>query len=189
MGEALRSGRVGGTRVFNEGRRSFLLSAAEGSPSWRWDRRARAASDATVTIREFFAGRKKPRHRQGRQVVKSDAEWHKQLSDAAFTVARRAGTERAFSGAYWNNHADGLYRCICCDTALFDSKTKFESGTGWPSFWQPISALNVVEASDGSFGMERTAISCKRCDAASRARVRRRTAADGSALLHELGCR
>jgi peptide-methionine (R)-S-oxide reductase len=97
--------------------------------------------------------------------VKSDAEWRKQLSVVAYEVTRHAGTERAFTGQYESNHSDGLYRCVCCDTALYDSKTKFESGTGWPSFWQPISALNVVKATDRSFGMERDAISCHRCDA------------------------
>ena len=71
-------------------------------------------------------------------IVKSDAEWQQQLSPDAFAIARRAGTERAYSGQYWNLHDKGLYRCICCETALFSSDTKFESGTGWPSFWQPI---------------------------------------------------
>src|ERR1700692_1546889 len=98
-------------------------------------------------------------------VVKSDAEWKKQLSPEQFTVTRQAGTEQAFTGVTWNNHADGLYRCICCDTALFDSKTKFESGTGWPSFWNPIAKKNVVETSDHSLFMERIAVSCVRCDA------------------------
>ena len=80
-------------------------------------------------------------------------------------MTRHADTEAPFTGVYWNNHADGLYHCICCDTVLFDSHTKFESGTGWPSFWQPISKLNVAQVSDSSFMMERTAISCARCDA------------------------
>jgi peptide-methionine (R)-S-oxide reductase len=99
------------------------------------------------------------------RLVKSDADWRHQLSAEAYRVTRHAGTEAAFSGRYANNHADGLYRCICCDTALYDSKTKYESGTGWPSFWQPISSLNVVKASDRSLGMQRDAISCRRCDA------------------------
>jgi peptide-methionine (R)-S-oxide reductase len=98
-------------------------------------------------------------------VIKSDADWRKLLPPESYEITRRAGTEYAFSGAYWNNHAGGLYRCICCDTALYDSKTKFESGTGWPSFWQPISKLNVVQSDDHSLGMDRTAISCRRCDA------------------------
>ncbi len=96
---------------------------------------------------------------------KTDAQWQRQLSPESFAITRRADTERPFTGALWNNHADGLYRCICCDTALFDSRTKFESGTGWPSFWQPISKYNVVESTDRSYGMVRTAISCRRCDA------------------------
>nr|WP_240475715.1 peptide-methionine (R)-S-oxide reductase MsrB [Herbaspirillum rhizosphaerae] len=99
------------------------------------------------------------------KVVKADADWRKQLSETSYLVTRKAGTERPFTGKGWDNHNDGLYRCICCDTALFDSKTKFESGTGWPSFWQPISASNVVGETDRSFGVQRTAISCRLCDA------------------------
>jgi peptide-methionine (R)-S-oxide reductase len=98
-------------------------------------------------------------------VVKTDAEWQQQLSPDAFAVTRRAGTERAYSGPYWNLHDKGIYRCICCDTALFSSETKFESGTGWPSFWQPIAKENVRESSDYSLGMARTAVSCRLCDA------------------------
>ena len=99
------------------------------------------------------------------KVVKSDAEGKAQLSPLAYRVARQAGTEMAFTGEYDRNHADGIYHCVCCDTAVYDSKTKFESGTGWPSFWQPISAMNVVKSSDKTLGMERDAISCRRCDA------------------------
>jgi peptide-methionine (R)-S-oxide reductase len=99
------------------------------------------------------------------RVVKTDAEWRKQLSLLAYAVTRHEGTEPAFSGSYDGNHADGLYSCICCGTALYDSKTKFDSGTGWPSFWKPISRLNVAERGDDSLGVHRTAVSCKRCDA------------------------
>jgi peptide-methionine (R)-S-oxide reductase len=99
------------------------------------------------------------------KLVKPDADWRKQLSEISYLVTRQAGTERPYTGKDWNNHQDGLYRCICCDTALFDSKTKFESGTGWPSFWQPISTTNVVSETDRSFGMQRTAVSCRLCDA------------------------
>lgn len=99
------------------------------------------------------------------KLVKSDAEWATQLSAASYQVTRQHGTERPYSGAYWNSHADGIYQCICCGTALFDSKTKFESGTGWPSFWQPLSALNIHKNSDMSLGIERDAISCSLCDA------------------------
>jgi peptide-methionine (R)-S-oxide reductase len=98
-------------------------------------------------------------------VVKSDADWRKQLTPIEFEVTRKEGTERAFSGAYWNLHQKGLYRCICCDTALFNSSTKFESGTGWPSFWEPIAKENIREILDSSFGMNRTAVACRRCDA------------------------
>lgn len=98
-------------------------------------------------------------------VSKTDAEWKQQLSPASFEVTRHASTERAFSGEYWNNHDKGLYRCICCGTALFSSDTKFESGTGWPSFWQPIAKENVRENTDFSLGMTRTAVSCRLCDA------------------------
>jgi peptide-methionine (R)-S-oxide reductase len=99
------------------------------------------------------------------KIVKTDAQWQAQLPPLSYRVARQAGTEVAFTGEYDRNHADGVYHCICCDTALYDSKTKFDSGTGWPSFWQPISALNVVKSSDRTFGMSRDAISCRRCDA------------------------
>ncbi len=98
-------------------------------------------------------------------LVKTEAEWKQQLSPAAFEVTRHAGTERAFSGEYWNLHDKGLFRCICCDTALFSSDTKFESGTGWPSFWQPIARENVHETGDDSLGMARTAVACRLCDA------------------------
>ncbi|HEY2781707.1 MAG TPA: peptide-methionine (R)-S-oxide reductase MsrB [Steroidobacteraceae bacterium] len=99
------------------------------------------------------------------KIVKTDAQWQSQLSPLSFRVARQAGTEVAFTGEYDRNHADGIYHCICCDTALYDSRTKFDSGTGWPSFWQPISAMNVVKSNDNSLGMTRDAISCRRCDA------------------------
>lgn len=98
-------------------------------------------------------------------VVKTEAEWKQQLAPDSFEVTRRAGTEPPFTGVYWDNHAKGLYRCICCGTALFHSDTKFESGTGWPSFWQPIAKENVHETSDLSFDMVRTAVSCRLCEA------------------------
>ena len=96
---------------------------------------------------------------------KSEQEWREQLSPEQYHVLREAGTERAFTGKYWDCHDDGIYRCAACGAELFDSNTKFESGTGWPSFWQPISGKNVVEVSDNTFGMRRTAVSCRRCDA------------------------
>ena len=99
------------------------------------------------------------------KVVKKDSEWREQLSAASFDVTRKADTEMAFTGKYWNLHDKGIYRCICCDTALFNSETKFESGTGWPSFWEPIAKENVEEHSDFGLGVERTEVACRRCDA------------------------
>ena len=89
------------------------------------------------------------------KVTKSKAEWRAQLTPQQFDVTRKKGTEPAFTGQYWNNHAQGTYRCICCGTPLFDSATKFESGTGWPSFYAPISAENVRNVEDRSWFMRR----------------------------------
>ncbi|HLJ85254.1 MAG TPA: peptide-methionine (R)-S-oxide reductase MsrB [Candidatus Angelobacter sp.] len=99
------------------------------------------------------------------KIVKSEEEWKAQLPAEALEVTRHDGTERAFTGAFWNLHDDGIYRCACCGTALFDSGTKFDSGTGWPSFWQPIAEGNVQTVEDRSFGMRRISVSCRRCDA------------------------
>jgi peptide-methionine (R)-S-oxide reductase len=97
--------------------------------------------------------------------VHKEAEWRKVLSPLAFEVTRQQGTERAFSQAGYDRHEPGLYRCVCCNNALFDAKTKFDSGTGWPSFWQPIAAENVHENVDRLFGMTRTEVHCTLCDA------------------------
>jgi peptide-methionine (R)-S-oxide reductase len=99
------------------------------------------------------------------KLVLSEDEWKKRLSGRAFYVTRHGGTEMPFSGEYNDLHARGVFRCVCCDTALFDSATKFDSGTGWPSFWQPIAKQNIVDRSDGSAGMQRTENLCRRCDA------------------------
>jgi peptide-methionine (R)-S-oxide reductase len=98
-------------------------------------------------------------------VNKTDAEWMKQLTRLQFNVTRKKGTETAYTGVYWNNHKKGMYNCICCDQPLFSSDTKFESGTGWPSFWKPLSQKNVEEIQDRSFGMNRTEVNCSRCGA------------------------
>jgi peptide-methionine (R)-S-oxide reductase len=98
-------------------------------------------------------------------IEKSLGDWEKQLTTEQFVVTRQAGTERPFTGKYADNRADGLYTCICCNTVLFDSKTKFESGTGWPSFWQPIAKENVTIQADNSLGMERDEVRCTRCEA------------------------
>jgi len=99
------------------------------------------------------------------QIKKSDEEWKKQLEPDEFAITRKAATERAFTGRYWDNHERGIYRCVCCGTAVFSSSTKFESGTGWPSFWEPIARENVRERSDASIGMARTEVLCTKCDA------------------------
>ena len=99
------------------------------------------------------------------KVIKTEAEWRAQLkNDLAFAVARRGGTERPFSGAYWNEHRKGLFRCVCCDTALFSSANKFDSGTGWPSYWQPIAEENVKHGKPSS-GWTNSEVTCRRCDA------------------------
>jgi peptide-methionine (R)-S-oxide reductase len=99
------------------------------------------------------------------KVEKSDAEWRAQLSPEQYRIARRKGTERAFTGAFWDTKAAGTYACVCCGQELFDSGTKFDSGTGWPSFWAPIAAERVATETDRSLFMSRTEVLCSRCDA------------------------
>jgi peptide-methionine (R)-S-oxide reductase len=155
-------------------RRTMLLmsgAAGTGLFAWRLGLLNHLATDTVasapgvVPIAEYTDAGVKTDVKELPKVVKSAAEWRKQLSPISFEVTRHADTERPFSGATWNNHRKGLYRCICCDTALFSSETKFESGTGWPSFWQPLDKHNIVEHVDTSFGMIRSAVSCRRCDA------------------------
>lgn len=100
-----------------------------------------------------------------KKVVKSDAEWRSELTPEQFKVARQHGTERAFTGEYWDNKANGTYTCVCCGTPLFKSDSKYDSGTGWPSFWEPIDPKNVTEKSDRSLFMVRTEVLCAVCDA------------------------
>jgi peptide-methionine (R)-S-oxide reductase len=99
------------------------------------------------------------------KVTKTDQEWKEQLTDEQFYVARKKGTEPAFTGKYWDTHDDGVYRCVCCGTELFRSDTKFDSGTGWPSFSQPVTEENVRTETDAAHGMRRTEVMCARCDA------------------------
>ena len=101
----------------------------------------------------------------GSDLPKSDAEWKRILTPEQYNVTRRGGTERAFSGAYWDNHEQGMYRCVCCDEPLFASDAKFESGTGWPSFFAPAVAENVETKEDRGFFMRRTEVHCRRCGA------------------------
>jgi peptide-methionine (R)-S-oxide reductase len=155
-------------------RRVFLVTAAGACAalalrSFQGPGVASAASGSKtpgmVTIVEFSADGKKTGKVQVPRMVKTDAEWQHQLSPISYAVARQAGTERPYTGDTWNLHDRGLFRCVCCDTAIFSSETKFESGTGWPSFWEPIAKENVVEITDRTLGMERTAVSCRECDA------------------------
>jgi peptide-methionine (R)-S-oxide reductase len=156
------------------GRRAFLVmsgAAFAGFVLWGYEKneaRLEAAPKGPpkpVNIIEFTDDGQRSGATSLLMVQKSDADWKKQLSPASFEITRREGTEQPFTGALLNEHEKGVFRCICCDTALFSSQTKFESGTGWPSFWAPIAKENVVERTDTSFGVIRTAVSCRRCDA------------------------
>jgi peptide-methionine (R)-S-oxide reductase len=126
---------------------------------------ASKSEPAEVTIVQFSDDGRRLSKVKVPRVVKTEEEWRKQLSSGAFEITRHADTEIAYTGKYWNLHDKGIYRCICCDSALFSSTTKFDSGTGWPSFWEPIAKENVRETSDSTLGMMRTAISCTECDA------------------------
>jgi len=99
------------------------------------------------------------------KIEKTEAEWRELLSPEQFRITRRKGTERAFSGAYWDTKEDGIYHCVCCGQPLFDAKTKFDSGTGWPSFWEPLASDKVALHADNSWLMRRTEVICSRCDA------------------------
>jgi peptide-methionine (R)-S-oxide reductase len=125
----------------------------------------RAPATDYVEIVEFKDSGEMIGRRRVQKVVKSDADWRKQLSAEQFNVTRQQGTERAYTGKYWDLHDKGLFRCVCCRNALFSSSTKFDSGTGWPSFWAPIAKENVREQSDHSLFMTRTEVLCAECDA------------------------
>jgi len=155
-------------------RRTFLVtsvSAVVGLALWslRKPRLAEATSSKEavqeVTIVEFSDSGERLKKAQVPKVVKTEDEWRKQLAPGAFDITRHADTEIAYSGKYWNLHDKGLYRCICCDNALFSSETKFESGTGWPSFWDVIAIENMRSTRDTTYGMVRTAASCTECNA------------------------
>lgn len=98
-------------------------------------------------------------------LIKKDEEWKEQLTPDQFHVTRQKGTERAFTGKYWDHHEKGIYACVCCGEELFSFETKFDSGTGWPSFWSPISRDHIREETDFSHGLHRTEVLCRRCDA------------------------
>lgn len=150
--------------VLRDGALSLGLLGAVGIRA-SWGGEVAAASAPFVMIENFSAAGQSQGVVRLAKIRKTDAQWRQQLSADSFVVTRQAGTERAFSGALTNQHADGLYHCICCDTVAYDSRTKFESGTGWPSFWEPKSKHNIVESADHSYGMTRTEVSCALCDA------------------------
>jgi peptide-methionine (R)-S-oxide reductase len=155
-------------------RRAFLVSAASavgGLAAWSLRKPRPAEATATkeppseVTVVQFSDAGERLKTVSVPKVVKTDDEWRKQLASGVFDITRHADTEIAYTGKYWNLHDKGLYRCICCDNALFSSETKFDSGTGWPSFWQPIADENVRRIRDLAYGMIRTAVACTECNA------------------------
>jgi peptide-methionine (R)-S-oxide reductase len=145
-------------------RRDFLAGMSAAAAVLLLPRVSEGAAD-DVLIVEFSDAGVRQRAVRVPKVVKPESEWRKQLAPLAFEVTRHAATERPFSGAYWNLHEKGMFRCVCCDTALFSTSAKFDSGTGWPSFWQPIAAENVVGPKRSSQGADDTEVVCRRCDA------------------------
>jgi peptide-methionine (R)-S-oxide reductase len=164
-----------GVRII--GRRAFFITsgaALAGLALWSYEKNESASVEAApkgppkqVTIVEFTDAGVRQGVMSVPMIRKTDSEWKALLSSSSFEITRRAGTETPGTGELLNVHDKGVFRCICCDTALFNSETKFESGTGWPSFWAPIAKENVIESTDISYGMTRTAVSCRRCEAHS----------------------
>jgi peptide-methionine (R)-S-oxide reductase len=171
-----------GTEIFDSqpeegrrhvGRRRFILSAAGVAASWGLGRSTVVAASSLgadestemVTIVEFAADGARSDTVTAPRVIKTEAEWRRQLSHNSFETTRHSATEPPFSGATWNLRARGIYRCICCDLALFRSKAKFESGTGWPSFYEPIARENVVETIERGGPRGGATVSCRLCEA------------------------
>ena len=169
-------------------RRAFFTTALAMGSSQAWNMRAFAGvafcagvprskgKPHLVTLVEFADSGKREGTVKVEKVVKTDEEWKQMLTPEQFEVTRKKETERAFTGMYWNNHEKGIYRCVCCDTALFSSQTKYDSGTGWPSFWAPIAQGNIRTETDFTVGVVPAAgrlawgeqgseVFCQRCDA------------------------
>lgn len=158
-------------------RRVFIftcVAVAAGAVFWRFHSQSTLASQkrattlvppAKVTIVNFSDDGVRQDVVQEFKIVKTDEEWREQLGRGAYEIARNGDTEFAFSGQYWNLEEKGLFRCVGCATALFSSETKFDSGTGWPSFWDPVAPENIENREDHSFGMTRDEVCCRRCDA------------------------
>jgi peptide-methionine (R)-S-oxide reductase len=168
-------GAAKGEDTRNVTRRVFLFGAVAaivGAVAWRYAESQRwavkAAPDsraAMVSIVEFTGAGARRGVCSVPRIIKSDDEWRTQLGRGVYEIARKGDTEFAFSGEYWNLDEKGLFRCVCCQTALFSSAAKFNSGTGWPSFFEPVAMENIETREDHSFGMTRAEISCRRCDA------------------------
>ena len=156
-------------------RRVFLFGAVAaivGAVAWRHEESQRAAVKAApdnrpalVSIVEFSNAGAREVLTQVPRIVKTDEQWRAQLGRSVYEIARKGDTEFAFSGEYWDLEEKGLFRCVCCQTALFSSAAKFNSGTGWPSFFEPIATENIATREDRSLGMTRVEVSCRRCDA------------------------
>ena len=147
-------------------KRRFFMSAGAAAmfaPVWTSARPTSGGSQVRIAV--FDATGRPQGVKTVEKIKKTDAEWKQQLTPQQYDVTRKGGTERAFTGKYHDNHADGIYNCVCCGTTLFDAKTKFDSGTGWPSFYAPIAKENVKNLSDNKYGMQRTEVQCARCDA------------------------
>jgi peptide-methionine (R)-S-oxide reductase len=145
---------------------SFALSIRAGSFLFAGMAQAQErASSSTIKVRLIGSNGMLSEPIEVPKVKKTDAEWRKQLTAEQFEITRSEGTERAFCGTLLDNHREGIYHCVCCGLPLFSSDSKFNSGTGWPSFFQPVSKENVITKTDNSFGMSRTEINCARCDA------------------------
>ena len=149
-------------------RRHFLFLAAGVAACGKAPRKAQVSREGPrvpITLVDFSDTGERRGAVMSEKLIKNDEEWQKQLTPEQYQVTRQKGTERAFTGKYWKNHDPGMYRCVCCGTALFNSDHKFESGTGWPSFWQPAAEENVRSETDSTYGMKRTEVLCARCDA------------------------
>jgi peptide-methionine (R)-S-oxide reductase len=166
---------VGRTDAADVSRRAFIFggaAAVSGIAFWGLRRATVAAAQPlapdegprSVTVVRFSAAGEEIGRTTGPRIVRSDEEWRRRLGADAYWVMRHADTERPFTGALLHEERRGIFQCAGCDLALFSSKTKFDSGTGWPSFWQPIAPENIVESPDGSLMVVRTAVSCRLCD-------------------------
>lgn len=142
----------------------LLVSLAAGGAIILAALKINANADQTSQSPESSQSTKSKGRKMTDKVVKTDEEWRKELTPLQYEVTRKHGTERAFTGEYWDNHEKGIYVCVACGQELFDSGTKFDSGTGWPSFYAPISKDDVIEHKDTSYGMVRVEVLCSRCD-------------------------